>query len=86
MKKAGEILKEMGFRSEAPDSLKEAFVRHLIKAATGVEVAPGPNERMQLASKGKHISSQQLSFDFSAEIDLIESDETKAPAAQKKSS
>ncbi len=81
MKKAGEILKEMGFKPEASDSVKEAFVRHLIKAATGVEVAPGPNERKELAAKRKHISGEQLSFDLDSN-----SSETKVAEIQKKSS
>ena len=71
MKKAGEILKEMGFKAQGSDSVKEAFVRHLIKAATGHEVAPGPAERQELAAQGKHISPQQLSFDFTQETEAL---------------
>jgi hypothetical protein len=51
MKKAGQILKELGFREDAPDSLKEAFVRHLIKSATGQVVEPGPHEKKELIQK-----------------------------------
>ena len=31
-------MKEMGFNKDAPDSAKEAFIKHLIKAATGHDV------------------------------------------------
>lgn len=61
MKKAADILKEMGFRPEASDGVKEAFVRHLIKAATGVDVAPGPHEHLEPTALRK---PEQLSFDF----------------------
>ncbi|GIL17209.1 MAG: hypothetical protein BroJett040_09600 [Oligoflexia bacterium] len=64
MKKVGDIMAEMGFRKEASDSLKEAFVRHLIKAATGVEVSPGPNERK---TRPTSRPGDQLSFDLSDE-------------------
>ncbi len=59
MKKAGDILKEMGFRPDASEAVKEAFIRHLIKAATGIEVLPCPEERRQKPRP------QQLAFDFS---------------------
>lgn len=84
MKKAGQILKEMGFKENAPDSLKEAFVRHLIKAATGYEVAPGPSERRELASQRKHVSGEQLSFDFSGAPK--ETDKQEQPSAEIKKS
>lgn len=46
MKKIGDLMAEMGFRKEAPESLKEAFLKHLIKNATGVEVET-PSEKAQ---------------------------------------
>ena len=72
MKSAAKILKEMGFRSDAPDSLKEAFIRNLIKNATGVSVAPGPAERQELAKQGKHIQGEQLSFNFDEKSSTVE--------------
>ena len=44
MKKIGDLMQEMGFRKDAPDSVKEAFIKHLIKSATGVDVQT-PSER-----------------------------------------
>ena len=38
MKKIGEIMEEMGFRKDASNSVKEAFIKHLIKNSTGVEI------------------------------------------------
>lgn len=67
MKKAAQVLKEMGFQEKGSEAVKEAFVRHLIKAATGYAVAPGPNERKEIASRGQHIQGEQMSFDFSPE-------------------
>ena len=64
MKKVGDLMSEMGFRAEAPDSLKEAFVRHLIKAATGLAVEPGPHEKKELLREKKE--PVQLSFDFAS--------------------
>ena len=70
MKKLNEIMKEMGFRKDAPDSLKEAFVRHLVKAATGVAVQPGPSEQ-------KSINSGLTSLPTQLEFDLSGTDEKK---------
>lgn len=67
MKKAGDIMKDMGFREDAPDSLKEAFVRHLVKAATGISVEPGPNEKKAQTSRHSSPDKQgphQLEFDL----------------------
>jgi uncharacterized protein YihD (DUF1040 family) len=44
MKKVGDLMKEMGFNKDAPDSAKEAFIKHLIKAATGHDVVT-PTEK-----------------------------------------
>lgn len=75
MKKIGEIMAEMGFRKEAPDSVKEAFLKHLIKNVTGAEVET-PTEKKISTSKGAQSKSalfqnedlkqepKQLSFDF----------------------
>lgn len=73
MKKVGDIMKEMGFNSEAPDSVKEAFVRHLIKVSTGVEVAERKRFEAQVPKKSaatnsnKHEIDKQLIFDFNLE-------------------
>jgi len=62
MKKASVILQELGFNKDAPDSLKEAFLRHLIKASTGVEVV-----RVNTGREEKNETNKievQLSFPF----------------------
>ncbi|MBX2995608.1 MAG: hypothetical protein KF681_12325 [Bdellovibrionaceae bacterium] len=61
MKKVGDLMKDMGFREDAPQSLKEAFIKNLIKAATGAEVQT-PSEKN--AERTKKWMDAQLSFDF----------------------
>ena len=65
MRKAEDILKELGFNKEAPESTQNAFLRHLQKAAKHcekAEVIPVPSPR----STKKTIATPeaQLSFDF----------------------
>lgn len=88
MKRAGEILKQMGFRKEAPESLKEAFVRHLIKSATGVEVEPGPNElRSQKIERAILRAPVQLEFNFSeTHLEKVEKFDFETSRAKKKTS
>lgn len=74
MKRIDQIMKEMGFNKEAPDSVKEAFIKHLIRASEGVHVATPSekNEIKQSAGKVKPLfsfekeirQSEQMSFDF----------------------
>lgn len=66
MKKVGEIMKEMGFNKEAPDSVKEAFIKNLIKSATGVTVETPSEKAMArpLSKASESKPAQQLSFDF----------------------
>lgn len=79
MKKIGDLMAELGFNKNAPDSVKEAYIKHLIKVSTGVRVTT-PTEKKEMAqnpdrilplSKGvvaaKAPVPQQLSFDFSIE-------------------
>nr|WP_295904235.1 hypothetical protein [uncultured Bdellovibrio sp.] len=70
MKKIGNLMEELGFNKNAPDSVKEAFIKHLIKASTGVNVTT-PSEKKEIAENPQRVvkltSPQQLSFDFSEE-------------------
>lgn len=79
MKKIDQLMAELGFNKNAPDSVKEAFIKHLIKASTGVNVTT-PSEKKEIAENPHRVhaltSSQQLSFAF---ID----EETK-PSSRKK--
>lgn len=70
MKKIGDLMKEAGFNAQAPDSVKEAYIKHLIKAATGVSLRT-PSEKKEMAENPEKVlhfkSPQQLSFDFAEE-------------------
>lgn len=78
MKKVSEIMKEMGFNEKASDSVKEAFVKHLIKAATCVDVQT-PSEKKVIRENPQKIVSfpKQLSFDFAEEnVKIIDKNKT----------
>lgn len=70
MKKIGDLMAELGFNKDAPNSVKEAYIKHLIKASTGVNVTT-PSEKKEMAENPQRVVSlktpQQLSFDFSEE-------------------
>jgi hypothetical protein len=63
LKKIGDLMNEMGFRKDAPDSVKEAFLKHLIKNTTGVELET-PTEKLEKESSKEPV---QLAFPFSSE-------------------
>lgn len=66
MKKVADLMKEAGFNPKAPDSVKEAFIKHLIKASTGVSV-PTPSEKREITENPEKVialKGVQLSFDF----------------------
>ena len=64
MKKVGDIMQEMGFRKDASDSVKEAFIKHLIKNATGVEIKTPTEKLVEQREVIKKEIGAQLSFDF----------------------
>lgn len=67
MKKIDRLMQELGFKQDAPDSVKEAFIKHLVKASTGVNIMT-PSEKREIEANPERVvfiqSSQQLSFDF----------------------
>jgi hypothetical protein len=67
MKKIGQLMQEIGFKKDAPDSVKEAFIKHLIKASTGASVFT-PSEKKEVELNPETViqlkAPQQLSFDF----------------------
>ena len=80
MKKIGQIMQELGFRPEGSTATKEAFIKHLLRAAEGVNVMT-PTE-VEVIEKNRHLISRldqhsstktgnpvpvQLSFDFLTE-------------------
>lgn len=73
MKKIGDIMKEMGFREDASNSVKEAFIKNLIKSAYGVDVETPSEKRTKEIKKLTGQETQavavegqpaQMSFDF----------------------
>lgn len=58
MKSVGDIMKEMGFNKDAPVETQKAFIKHLIKQATGANVQNIP-EKTKPSEK-----SEQLEFDL----------------------
>lgn len=82
MKKLGQIMNELGFRADASQASKEAFLKHLLRVSEGVHVMP-PTEVELVARQGSKVSTlatkrkakpaepppAQLSFDFSSEKD-----------------
>ena len=67
MKKIDQLMAELGFKKDAPEGVKEAFIKHLIKASTGVTVTT-PSEKKEIAESPEKVvvfqAPQQLSFDF----------------------
>lgn len=67
MKKIDQLMAELGFKKDAPQGVKEAFIKHLIKASTGVNVMT-PSEKKEMEQSPEKIIpmavAQQLSFDF----------------------
>lgn len=68
MKKISEMMKDMGFNLNAPDSAKEAFIKHLIKASTGQNVITPTEKKIIQDNPDKIVSfPKQLSFNFAEE-------------------
>jgi hypothetical protein len=68
MKKVSDLLREMGFNKDAPLATQEAFLKHLIKAATGARVVT-PTEKKIIQNNPDKIVNfpKQLAFDFADE-------------------
>lgn len=67
MKKIDELMKELGFNPEAPQSAKEAFIKHLIKASTGTNLQTPSEKKAVEAATDKVFALKppvQLAFDF----------------------
>lgn len=68
MKKVGELMQEMGFNKDAPVATQEAFIKHLIKAATGANVVTPTEKKIIQDNPDKIVKfPKQLAFDFSDE-------------------
>ena len=73
MKKVGDLMKEIGFNPKASDSVKEAFIKHLIKTSTGAQVQTpsekkiireNPQKIVSLNKKDSFSLPAQMAFDF----------------------
>ncbi len=69
MKRIGQLMEEIGFRKDAPDSVKKAFLQHLLQQASG---APVDHGNLSSSQKSQQHSAQpeQLSFDFTRDSKL----------------
>lgn len=65
MKKLGQLMDEMGFKPESSNSVKEAFIKHLIKNSIGVDVRT-PSEDKEIQNNQNKIITlpTQLEFNF----------------------
>lgn len=71
MKKASDLMKEMGFNKDAPLATQEAFIKHLIKAATGANVITPTEKKIIQENPDKIVQfPKQLTFDFADEESL----------------
>lgn len=75
MRKIGDLMREAGFNSNAPDSVKEAYIKHLIKASGGVSFNT-PSEKKEMAENPQKVipikANLQLAFDFdSADMPVL---------------
>lgn len=58
-------MKEMGFNKNAPVATQEAFIKHLIKAATGTNVVTPTEKKIIQENPDKIVQfPKQLAFDF----------------------
>jgi hypothetical protein len=70
MRKVGDLMKDLGFREDASDEVKKAFIKNLIRSAYGVEVKSefkSSNQPKQDQSVKPIRAGEQLSFLFENE-------------------
>jgi len=71
VRQPSDILKEIGFNEDAPESTKRAFVKHLERAIhTEISTSPRP----EISSP-----NEQLSFEFSYQTEDVETDQLELP-------
>ena len=74
MKRIGQLMAEIGFNKNSSDGVKEAFIKHLIRASEGVAVTT-PSEKREILANPETVFSlderraelaqgEQLSFNF----------------------
>lgn len=69
MKRIGQLMEEIGFRKDAPESVKKAFLEHLFQQASGV---PVDQKNLSLPEKEQQhsVPPVQLAFDFAQDSKL----------------
>lgn len=78
MKKVSDLMKEMGFNQNAPTATQEAFLKHLIKAATGANVVTPTEKKIIQDNPDKIVQfPKQLSFDFADDENQLPVPKTK---------
>ena len=71
MRHTSEILEELGFNEDAPESTKQAFLNHLNNAARASQAEKSTFSSTDIALPAAPIP-QQLSFDFSDQTKVVE--------------
>lgn len=78
MKKIDVLMQEMGFNKNAPVATQEAFIKHLIKAATGADCMTPTEKKIIQENPDKIVQfPKQLSFDFCDEELSVELKKSK---------
>ena len=62
MKKVGDLMSDLGFNPKASTSAQEAFLKHLIKAAHGVDVMTPSEKKIIQANPQKIIALKSLKY------------------------
>lgn len=63
MRKIDDLMKDLGFREDASDEVKIAFIKNLARAAYGVEL-PSPRKTKKDQKVKESKKGEQLSFSF----------------------
>jgi hypothetical protein len=65
VKKINELMKDLGFNPHGSEAVKEAFIKNLIKASAGINLATPTEKKIIQNSPEKVIQfPKQLAFDF----------------------
>lgn len=70
MRKVGDLMKDLGFREDASDEVKVAFIKNLVRSAYGIEIASSKKAASKPEPK-KPNAGEQLSFNLDP-IDPVE--------------
>jgi len=72
MKKISQIMEEMGFRKDAPDSIKESFIKHLIHINSVDKLQIEQSDLHQIKTKKNLLNEpEQLDFFIEAKKKIV---------------